>query len=161
MVPQTSVLARARTRRACATERSTSALSDRLLASTSDDRRTSFTCYLDLAQHTRLGASHHTVVELLLRLCTEVEALRQALADPRVPAGVRASDRDAHARTVTLAHDAAGPTGGREKILRSYFNREPDAHRLDPELTMAARLGAGPEEVEALRATLEEVELYT
>lgn len=127
----------------------------------SDDGRTSFSSFIDLVEHTRLGRSHHAVVELLLRLATEVEALRQALADPRVPEGVRASYRDAHARTVTLAHNSAGPSGGAEKLLRAYFNRDPGADRLAPELDMAARLGAGPEELAALRTRLEEVEMYT
>lgn len=123
--------------------------------------RTSFSCLRDLVDHMRLGASHQAVVELLLRLCTEVDALRQALADPRVPAEVRHSYRDAHARAVTRAHDSAGPFGSPEKVLSAYYNRDPDADRLAPELDMAARLGASPEELAALRATLEEVEMYT
>ncbi|PCC72244.1 hypothetical protein SAMN02745121_01444 [Nannocystis exedens] len=122
--------------------------------------RTSFTCFRDLVEHTRLGPGHHAVVELLLRLCTEVDALRQALADPRVPAEVRAGYRDAYARVVTRAHDPAGPLGAPEKVLRAFYNREPDADRRAPELGMAARLGAGPDELAALRATLEEVEQY-
>ncbi|WP_434422874.1 hypothetical protein [Nannocystis pusilla] len=123
--------------------------------------RTSARCFVDLVHHMQLGAGHHAVVELLLRLCTEVDALRQALADPRVPAEVRHSYREAHARAVTRAHDSAGPYGSGEKVLSAYYNRDADADRLAPELDMAARLGAGPEELAALRATLEEVEMYT
>jgi hypothetical protein len=127
----------------------------------SDDRRTAHSTFIDLAEHTRLGRGPQAVVELLFRLATEVEALRQTLSDPRVPDSVRASYRDAHARTVTLAHNSVGLSGGSEKILGCYFNSSPTADRLAPELWMAVKLGAGPEELAALRARLEEVEMYT
>jgi hypothetical protein len=73
---------------------------------------------------------------------------------------VRDAYRAAYARIAVLSHNAAGPTGGEEKILRRFFPRE-GGDRFAAEVAMMQRLGATPEEQQAMKAKLEEVETYT
>lgn len=46
-------------------------------------------------------------------------------------------------------------------VLRRFLPRDAEAGRFDPEMAVMRRLGATPEACEALRARLEEVEVYT
>ncbi len=128
---------------------------------TSDIPSTSYDMYRALGELYHLDVSHTAVVMLLFRLASEVEALREALSSPETPEAVRETYRKAYARTAVLSHNAAGPMGGPEKILRQYFPREPTEERFYAEMTMMKRLGATPKEHQALREKMEEVEWYT
>jgi hypothetical protein len=129
--------------------------------SPSDPPKTSYELYRALAEHYHQGTSNAALVTLLFRLTVEVEALREALSSPETPEAVRQVYRQAYARTAVLAHNAAGPTGGAEKILRKFFPREASDDHFASELAMMKRLGATPEEQQALRDKMEEVEMYT
>jgi hypothetical protein len=129
--------------------------------SSPDRPATSYEIYSALAQHYSLGPTHPGLVTLLFRLTMEVEALREALSSPETPESVRQAYREAYKRTAVLSHNAAGPTGGTEKVLRTFFPWEAREDRFNAELEMMKRLGASPEELEALRDKMEEVEMYT
>ncbi|WP_224369143.1 hypothetical protein [Hyalangium versicolor] len=126
-----------------------------------DRPKTSYELFLALVEQYRMGPSHAALVTLLLRMTTELEALREALSSPETPESVREAYRKAYERTAVLSHNSAGPTGGAEKILRTFFPWEGRDDRFAPELEMMKRLGATPEEQEALRDKMEEVEMYT
>src|SRR4030095_7565959 len=114
-----------------------------------------------LARQYHEGPFQAALITLLFRMNTEIEALREALSSPETPESVRQASREAYKRTAVLSHNSAGPTGGAEKILRTFFPWESREDRLTAELEMMKRLGATPEELEALRDKMEEVEMYT
>jgi hypothetical protein len=123
--------------------------------------KTSYEMYRALAEHYSLGPSNAALVALLFRMTMEIEALREALSSPATPEAVREAYRHAYARTAVLSHNSAGPTGGAEKVLRQFLPWEASDDRFCSELVMMKRLGATPEEQQALRDKLEEVEMYT
>lgn len=129
----------------------------------SDIPSTSHEVYRALALRYGRDPFHAALVQLLFRLSSEVEALREALSSPETPEAVREVYRQAYARTAVLSHNAAGPLGGPEKVLRRFFPaEEAQAHeRFHSEVEMMKRLGATPEEQQALRDKMEEVEMYT
>jgi hypothetical protein len=129
--------------------------------SASDAANTVWAAYRALGEQFARGGSNAALAMLLLRLMVEVEALREALASPETPEAVRQSYRQAYARIAVLSHNAAGPFGGTEKVLRRFLPSDGEAGRFAPELAMLARLGASAEEQQALRDKLEEVEMYT
>jgi hypothetical protein len=118
------------------------------------------------------GGGDAAVVSLLLRLVSEVEALREALASPETPEAVRRSYRLAYVRTAVLSHNSAGPSGGIEKVFETFFPRggqapgfgEPAAGQGEPyaaELAMMQRLGATEEEKRQLRDEMASVSKLT
>ena len=129
--------------------------------SPSDSPKTSFELYYEMAKQYSQSPFNAALVTLLFRLTTEVEALREALSSPETPESVREAYRQAYARTAVLSHNSAGPSGGTEKVLRKFFPRENSDDRFTSELAMMKRLGATPEELQALRDKMEEVEMYT
>jgi hypothetical protein len=66
-----------------------------------------------------------------------------------------------HHLQAAMSHNAAGPTGGAEKILHEFFPREASDDRFASEMAMMKRLGTTLEEQQALRDKMEEVEMYT
>ncbi|MCY1083617.1 hypothetical protein [Archangium lansingense] len=122
-----------------------------------DHPKTSYEMYRAMAEHYHQGPSHAALVTLLFRMTMELEALREALSCPQTPESVR----EAYKRTAVLSHNAAGPTGGAEKILREFFPWEGSDDRFASEMAMMKRLGTTPEEQQALREKMEEVEMYT
>ncbi len=121
---------------------------------------TSFELYTALGGLFGEGDREQALVLVLLRLAQEVEALRTALMDPATPEAVRARYREAWAQTAVLGHDAAGPTGGTEKVLRRFFPWE-EHGPFGPEQLMMERLGFSPEEKAALVAQMEEAQQRT
>lgn len=127
----------------------------------SDLPKTSYEMYRAMAEHYYQGTSNAALVKLLFRLTMEIEALREALSSPETPEAVREAYRQAYGRTAVLSHNAAGPTGGAEKVLREFYPWEASDDRFASEMAMMKRLGATPEEQQALRDKMEEVEMYT
>lgn len=127
----------------------------------SDLPKTSYQMYHAMAQHYYQGPSNAALVTLLFRMTMEIEALREALSSPETPEAVREAYRHAYARTAVLSHNAAGPTGGAEKVLRKFYPWEDSEDRFASKLEMMKRLGATEEEQQALRDKMEEVEMYT
>ncbi len=113
----------------------------------------------DLWDHAQQGTSHATLVELVMRLCIEVEKLRTALADPAVPEVVRASYRRANAQVNATAHCSIGPVGATVKVLSCFYPRSGGPYAAD--LVMSKRLGATPEEIAAEQAHLKKISMYT
>ncbi|MCY1083624.1 hypothetical protein [Archangium lansingense] len=126
-----------------------------------DRPKTSYEMYRAMAEHYHQGPSHAALVTLLFRMTMELEALREALSSPQTPESVREAYREAYKRTAVLSHNAAGPTGGAEKILREFLPWEGSDDRFASEMAMMKRLGTTPEEQQALREKMEEVEMYT
>jgi hypothetical protein len=133
-----------------------------------EDPISSWTIYRALSEQFMQGGTQTQVVMLLMRLLIEVEALREALSSPETPEAVRVAYRKAYERIATLSHNAAGPSGGVEKVLRQFFPTDPKALRLGPskdrfapEMVMMDRLGASEEDKQALREQMELVETYT
>jgi hypothetical protein len=54
-----------------------------------------------------------------------------------------------------LAHNAAGPSTGTQKILERFYPGEISHDRVAPELAMLARLGATADEQKAVREQIE------
>lgn len=129
--------------------------------STSDTPTTSREIYQALGEYFTKGRSEGTFLMLVFRLMMEVEALREALSSPETPEAVRQGYRQAYERIAVLSHNAAGTTGGMEKILRRFFPHGTSSERFVPELAMLERLGATEPELQALREELETVETYT
>jgi hypothetical protein len=129
--------------------------------SSPENPNTSWAIYHALGQQFMQGGSQASLAMLLLRLITEVEALREALSRPETPEAVRQSYREAYARIAVLSHNAAGPSGGAEKLLRRFVPPNTPTDRFAPELAMLERLGASEEDKQALRAEMETVETYT
>jgi len=121
---------------------------------------TAFEIYSALGSLYSRSAGDQALVGLVLRLLTEVEALRAALSDPAVPEVVRQRYLEAYARTAVLSHNAAGPMGGAFKILRTFAPKEP-GDRFGTEVEMLRRLGASTERQEEVCKKMEEVEWYT
>jgi len=117
--------------------------------------------YQALFEYFGKGSSEATLVMIISRLMIEVEALREALASPETPEAVRQAYRQAYERTAVLSHNAAGPTGGMEKVLRRFFPHKTDSERFSSEMAMLERLGASSAEQQAIREELETVETYT
>jgi hypothetical protein len=107
------------------------------------------------------GSSEATLVMVITRLMIEVEALREALSSPETPEAVRQAYRQAYERIAVLSHNAAGPTGGMEKVLRRFFPHSADSERFASEMAMLERLGATSEDQQTIREELETVETYT
>ena len=129
--------------------------------STTDTPNTAREIYQTLFDYCGKGSSEATLVMMLLRLMFEVEAMREALSRPDTPESVRQSYRQAYERTAVLSHNAAGFTGGMEKVLRRFVPQGTDSERFVPEMAMLERLGATPLEMQTLRDELETVETYT
>lgn len=129
--------------------------------STSDPPNTAREIYQALFDYFGKGSSEATLVMLVFRLMIEVEALREALSSSDAPEHVRQSYRLAYERTAVLSHNAAGITGGMEKVLRRFFPQGTGSERFVPEMAMMERLGATSEDLQALRDELETVETYT
>jgi len=102
------------------------------------------------------------VVDLLLDMMVEIEALREAVA--ACPA-TRDAYRLAYQETAYLAHDATGPTGGDQKLLARFYSSEgtdaPGGSDGWREVLLMRRLGLSEEEIEAWRDRAAEAELYT
>ena len=119
--------------------------------------------------------------QVVLDLLMEVEALRRAVQDLSDRAGPRDVGDDAldgrdgshgprtayaaaYAGTAWLTHCAAGPSGGWEKLLETYYggtsgrNRPPDGWR---ECLMLKRLGLSDAEVAEYMASASQAETYT
>jgi hypothetical protein len=129
--------------------------------STPDPPSSAREIYQALFEYFGKGSSEATLVMMIFRLMTEVEALREALSSPETPESVRQSYRQAYERIAVLSHNAAGFTGGMEKVLRRFFPQGTDSERFVPEMAMLERLGATSEELQTVREELETVETYT
>ena len=131
--------------------------------SSKEEPQTSWGLYHALLQKFMKDDSSAPIIHILIRLMTEVEALREALSSPDTPESVRQSYRKAYERIAVLSHNSAGPSGGQEKVLRRYFaeTQEDPGHPYVPERLMMKRLGATEEELEKLCAKMEEVSMYT
>lgn len=129
--------------------------------SASDTPNTAREIYQALFDYFGKGSSEATLVMMVFRLMIEVEAMREALSSPDTPEHVRQSYRLAYERTAVLSHNAAGITGGMEKVLRRFFPQGTDSERFVPEMAMMERLGASSADLQALRDELETVETYT
>jgi hypothetical protein len=121
----------------------------------------SWAIYRALGEQFAQGGAQAPLAMLLLRLITEVEALREALSSPETPEPVREAYRQAYERIAVLSHNAAGPAGGAEKVLRRFVPPSTPVDRFAPEMAMLARLGASEKDQQALRAEMEIVETYT
>jgi hypothetical protein len=133
-----------------------------------EDPMSSWAIYQALTKQFMQGGSQMHLVTVLHRLLVEVEALREALSSPETPEAVRAAYRQAYERTASLSHNAAGPTGGVEKVLARFFPSETKTDRsgtnkgrFASEMAMMDRLGASEEDKQALREELETVETYS
>lgn len=124
-------------------------------------RPTSWSMYRALGRAYAGEELQAAVVDLLLRLTIEVEALRTALSSPEVPESVRDRYRQAYEEIAVRSHDATGPSGGEEKVLRSFYPMRPDAPPFFAEMSMLERLGAGEEERKAVAEKMAEVMTYT
>lgn len=127
----------------------------------SEPPKTAHEMLLALMEHHVQGNSQAALVTLLLRLTVEVEALREALSSPETPETVREAYLRAYERTAELSYNGAGPSGGLEKVLCRYLPWKASKDRFAPEMAMMQRLGATPEQQQALREKMEEVEMYT
>ena len=129
--------------------------------STPTSKDSSLAMYHALLKFMMRGEPEVSLVNLLLRLMTEVEALREALSHPDTPEPVRHAYRQAYARIAELSHNAAGPSVGAEKVYRRFVPRELATERFTAERMMMKRLGASEEDIEALCDRLDLVEQYT
>ncbi len=104
------------------------------------------------------------IIELVLRMAMELDALRTALADPRVSEATRAAYRDAYATCSVRYHNSAGAYGGWEKTLAQFFPKDARAEAGpddDGELEMLRRLGMSDADRAKHHQKLSEVEMYT
>jgi hypothetical protein len=129
--------------------------------SVSDTPNNAREIYQALFEYFGKGSSEATLVMVILRLMIEVEAMREALSTPETPEAVRQTYRLAYERIAVLSHNAAGPTGGIEKVLRRFFPHKVDSERFSSEMAMLERLGATSADLQAIREELETVETYT
>lgn len=131
--------------------------------SSPEEPLTSWSLYSALMEKLMKDDSSAAIIHVLSRLLTEVEALREALSSPDTPESVRQSYREAYARIAVLSHNAAGPSGGLQKILARYFPRDRAGHEAEyaAERMMMKRLGATEEETEKLCEKMDEVSMYT
>lgn len=100
------------------------------------------------------------VVEMVLDLLVEVEALRTAVI--RLSGDDASQYRDAYRDAAFLSHNAAGPSSGREKILRLFYpgSAEPDAWGWR-ETLLLRRLGMSDADLEKYKKEAKGAELYT
>ncbi|MDC0672061.1 hypothetical protein [Nannocystis radixulma] len=115
--------------------------------------------YRSLYEHAKIGESHTLLVDLVLRLFFEVEALRAAIADPSCPEGVRRRYRAAYEAAAVERHCSVGLTNGDAELLKHFFPGS--GGTFQPYLAMLERLGATPEQLAAIRARLDKVSSYT
>jgi len=101
------------------------------------------------------------LTELVLALLMEVEALRAGLMDESQARGVTLKDSPygrAYRSTALLTHNAAGPSGGVEKLLQRWVSNHTTRSGIAlRESLMLIRLGYSQEEIEQYK---EEAELY-
>jgi len=121
----------------------------------------SWAIYQALLKQFMQGGSQVHLITVLMRLLTEVEALREALSSPETPEAVRAAYRKAYERTASLSHNSAGPSGGMEKVLARFFPEGTPTGRFPSEMAMMDRLGASEEDKQALYEHLETVETFS
>lgn len=114
-----------------------------------------------LLRHMQEDRTSEPLIHLVLRLLVEVEALREALSGPDTPEPVRQAYRRAYERIAVLSHNAAGPSGGTEKVLRHFLPQTAQEEPYAAERMMMERLGATEDEVRVLCAKMEEVSMYT
>lgn len=107
------------------------------------------------------GEAHASLINLVIRLLIEVEALRHALSHPDMPESVRQAYRQAYEQIAELSHNAAGSSGGLEKVLSHFVPKKASAGRFAAERMMMVRLGASKQDIDALCERLEEVESFT
>lgn len=105
--------------------------------------------------------AHASLINLLIRMLIEVEALRHALSHPDMPESVRQAYRQAYEQIAELSHNAAGSSGGVEKVLSHFVPRKASSGRFAPERMMMVRLGASKQDIEALCEQMEEAESFT
>ena len=109
------------------------------------------------------AAKVRVLTDLVLDLLLEVEALRSALllaAGAKGVAGKQTTYGRAYRSTALLSHDAAGPSGGWEKLLAVWLGDQEEGPGNGPrlrELAMLKRLGYSEQE---LKAYVEEAEGY-
>jgi hypothetical protein len=113
------------------------------------------------------AARVRVLADLVLGLLVEVEALRSALlheAEAKGVAGKQTAYGRAYRHAALLSHDAAGPSGGLEKLLAVWLGDQPDrslnGFRLR-ELAMLKRLGYSEQELEAYVQEAEAREMRT
>ena len=114
-----------------------------------------------------IAAKVDVLGDLVLNLLVEVEALRRALlldAKAKGVAGKQTTYGQAYRSTALLSHDAAGPSGGLEKLLAMWLGDQADRSlngaRLR-ELAMLKRLGYSEQELEEYVAEAESYEMRT
>ena len=91
------------------------------------------------------------LTELVLYLLHEVEALRTLHAELAPDDEQRRRYREAYRKASLLAHNAAGPTTGTEKLIRAWL-APPGEPR---EVALLLRLGCTDEEVKQFKRNLE------
>jgi hypothetical protein len=128
---------------------------------TSDAAKEIYRALAGLALNDNVGKSMESLVEVVFRLMTELEAIREALSSPDIPEQVRQSYRLAYERIAVLSHNAGGISGGTERILGRFFPSTSESDRFHCEMVMMVRLGATGDELRTLREQLDEVESYT
>jgi hypothetical protein len=113
------------------------------------------------------AAEVRVLADLVLDLLIEVEALRCALLLEAKAKGVAGKDTTygrAYRSTALLSHDAAGPSGGLEKLLAVWLGDQAD-HSLNGfrlrELAMLRRLGYSEQELEEYARAAESYEMRT
>lgn len=118
----------------------------------------------DLFRPAADGATSQALIELVLDLAVEVEALRAAVIDGG-DSRVLAAYRSAYAATAMLPHDASGPAGGVHKLLERFYPDEQTEEWGEAtswrEALMLRRLGASPEEIAAWQAEAREAQTFT
>ncbi len=114
-----------------------------------------------LFAHYSQGGGASAVVTVLVRLLVEVEALREALSHPDTPQAVRQCYREAYARVAVLSHNAAGLSGGMEKVLERFVPESVPGQSYASEMGMLERLGATAEQRREVGAEMELAQQFT
>lgn len=103
--------------------------------------------------------------ELVLALLMEVEALRSGLLEESQTRGVTLKNSSygrAYLSTALLTHNAAGPSGGVEKLLERWVSSRTTSNGISfREALMLMRLGYSQEEIENYAAEAESYETRT
>lgn len=118
--------------------------------------------YKAMADESPEGLTNAALIQLVLRLMVEVEALREALSNPKTPEVVRQSYRRAYERISVLSHSAAGLSCGNQKVMSRFIVPKDEGRgRFASQMAMLARLGATEEEQQALADKMEAAMMYT
>lgn len=103
--------------------------------------------------------------DLVFALLMEVEALRSGLMEESQARGVTLKNSSygrAYLSTALLTHNAAGPSGGVEKLLERWVSRRTTSNGISSrEVLMLMRLGYSQEELENYAAEAESYETRT